>query len=945
MAFPGTRAPRVDLFYSGLWNNITTDVLSRDRENSIVIHRGRESEDQADTPATCTLSLRNPTGTYSPRNPSSALYGLIGRNTPVRVGLGLPPIGNAAQTTVDSTNLVAPTVTAEATGILFAAWVAPPVGNITVPGGFTAAGEQDGTLSTCEMARKAAVGAGATGTSTATFSTTATAQATIAFHIPAATFVASASNVNTLGNDATLTPSTVSVGSVLVAVCAWSEDMDDRMQPPKITSTDRGAGWYLIADSGPSSAAGVPRIMAWGMNSPTTTPGVVSLGGKRDGAADTFMRIFTLTVTDPYMPRFVGEIAEFPVKWDHKGGDVYTPVEAAGISRRLSSVNQLASRSTTFEAFSRRSSLIAYWPMEDQSGAGQFASGLDNGTPATFAPGGTSAFALPVPAAYTSLPGSDPLPTFTSAGAIGILPSYTDTNALSFGQIVATPGAGTGVGANFFRLELTGGDVAAVSLEYRSDTLVRLKVDFTDGTAGISEDLAAPSDGLNGEVYVMYCRLWESGADAKVDVVFVRITPGQGITTPVEASFNRTYVTKTIGRAVRMLVGIEASTGNTLHTNGIAFGHVFVVNTFQRVFSTTDVELGPDSAKALVAWDNQKVSDRLYRLCADNAVRIAVRHNDTDQNLGFQVTDTLIGQLRDAEATGVGGQLFEPTGYIGFGWRDRISKESPVAPRMTFDYTALTLMDPLEPTDDDRRTANDFTVTRRGGGSGRAIRSTGPLSILAPPSGVGRYQQTRELSLYTDSLALPSAQWLMHQGTINEARWPTLTFDLSSAGNSAKLVLMGYLDVGDTVRLTNLPAWVPPGPVDLILEGYTEQIGSHRWIVTANLSSATPYAVGLTETASYDRVGDDGQSTLVSGITTTATSLSVATATGYALYTVAAADLPVPILVEGEEMSATAITGATSPQTFTVTRSVNGVVKTHGAGALVTVARAAYVGL
>jgi len=44
------------------------------------------------------------------------------------------------------------------------------------------------------------------------------------------------------------------------------------------------------------------------------------------------------------------------------------------------------------------------------------------------------------------------------------------------------------------------------------------------------------------------------------------------------------------------------------------------------------------------------------------------------------------------------------------------------------------------------------------------------------------------------------------------------------------------------------------------------------------------------------------------------------------------------IKIGGEVMQVTAISGASSPQTFTVVRSVNGIVKTHASGAAVHVA-------
>jgi Concanavalin A-like lectin/glucanases superfamily len=63
------------------------------------------------------------------------------------------------------------------------------------------------------------------------------------------------------------------------------------------------------------------------------------------------------------------------------------------------------------------------------------------------------------------------------------------------------------------------------------------------------------------------------------------------------------------------------------------------------------------------------------------------------------------------------------------------------------------------------------------------------------------------------------------------------------------------------------------------------------------------------------------------------TTLSVATANATSpLWTTASGDFPFDILVSGERMTVTNITGSSSPQTFTVTRSVNGVVKSQSAG-------------
>jgi hypothetical protein len=70
----------LELYYSGGWNDVTAD-LSQD---GVQITRGRaEWAGEAD-PSEMTLTLNNAGGKYSPRNPGSSLFGLIGRNTPIQ---------------------------------------------------------------------------------------------------------------------------------------------------------------------------------------------------------------------------------------------------------------------------------------------------------------------------------------------------------------------------------------------------------------------------------------------------------------------------------------------------------------------------------------------------------------------------------------------------------------------------------------------------------------------------------------------------------------------------------------------------------------------------------------------------------------------------------------------------------------------------------------------
>jgi hypothetical protein len=67
----------LELYYSAAWHDITDDVS----DSGVSISRG----DAISSPAELTCTLDNASGIYSPRHPNSPLYGLVGRNTPIRL--------------------------------------------------------------------------------------------------------------------------------------------------------------------------------------------------------------------------------------------------------------------------------------------------------------------------------------------------------------------------------------------------------------------------------------------------------------------------------------------------------------------------------------------------------------------------------------------------------------------------------------------------------------------------------------------------------------------------------------------------------------------------------------------------------------------------------------------------------------------------------------------
>jgi hypothetical protein len=87
---------------------------------------------------------------------------------------------------------------------------------------------------------------------------------------------------------------------------------------------------------------------------------------------------------------------------------------------------------------------------------------------------------------------------------------------------------------------------------------------------------------------------------------------------------------------------------------------------------------------------------------------------------------------------------------------------------------------------------------------------------------------------------------------------------------------------------------------------------------------------------------DTSAATLTAGATAAATTLQVTTPAGDPLWTTSEEDLPFDVGVGGERIRVEAVTGATSPQTMTVVRAVNGVVKAHATGATVGLWKPSY---
>jgi hypothetical protein len=306
------------------------------------------------------------------------------------------------------------------------------------------------------------------------------------------------------------------------------------------------------------------------------------------------------------------------------------------------------------------------------------------------------------------------------------------------------------------------------------------------------------------------------------------------------------------------------------------------------------------------------------------------------QDMGVLYSEPRLTQIQDAASTDRG-FLLDARKRSALLYRSRASMVGQ-SPALTLSFAGKQVAQPLEPIDDDQRTRNDVTASRRDGGSYRVVVNAGRLSVNDPPLGVGLYDDSITVNVQTDAMLANVAAWLTANGTLDKARYPQVTVELASPQITQTIIDGAHaVEVGDLIRLTDASDIGEYDDIDLIVVGYTETIGQvnrsgiRLGSFTYVCAPADIYKVARYGTARYDTAG----TTLASGVSATATSMSLATVAGAALWTTTPSAFPLDAWIAGERVTITSITGTTSPQTAVVQRSKNGVVKTQVSGVAV----------
>ncbi|MFF5589735.1 hypothetical protein [Streptomyces hygroscopicus] len=873
MAFPDLR---VEIQAGGVWTDVTADTFTRRQQ--VTITRGRADEAARTDPGRCQLGLNNRDGRYSPRNPMSPYYGLIGRNTPIRVSVAGPTrlvLDGSISGTVDTPDAAPLDIVGDIDlrAEVEIDWTAGDLNQTLI-------GKWDGATNQRSYALRVY-----NGQLQLSWSNDGVASLVAAVSVPTLPDHAAVRATLDVDNGSggrtatfywapTLAGPWTQIGSPVIqagTTSVYASTVPLRVGSPDATHTPprvpfTGSGYRFEVRSGiDGTVVAVPDFT-------TLAPGT---GVFVDAVGHTWTLQGTAEISDRLI-RFSGEVSSWPSRWGVAGQDVWVPLEASGILRRLGQ-GAKALDSTLRRRVPTDPNLLAYWPMEESRDATQAYSPI-----AGVAPMAVSGIEF---AADDSLPGSSPLPKISAATALsGQVPRGPDgawrvEYVYKLNDYPATP-------TTLLEVRTTG-TYDRLQIEVRPSN-VRLFGISTSGDSSAATQLLniGPTDGFAQTWNRL--QLWAETASGSTTMRLQWVTIGGGALG---------LSTTLSGVSAGHVTAVSSTPGAGLDQRDLYMGHLSVMGTrLSLIYDFADH-----------GFTGETAGDRMLRLSQEEGVPVALSGAADDTlGMGPQRPDTLLDLLGQAADTD-GGILGEQRDRLALRYRVRTGLYSQ-PPALELDYQGPGLAPPLDPVDDDADVRNDITITRIGGSSARAVLEEGPLSVQPPPNGVGVYDESVSLSLATDDQAEPIANWRLWLGTQDEIRYPSVHVDLAKAPHLADAA--AAVVEGDRITIANPPPWLPPETIDLIVQGYTETFLPHRWDIVFNCTPGRPWLVGHTDDPTFGRVDTDGTQ-LAAAVTADDTALSLAVTDG-PLWTTDPADCPLGIRVGGETMTAIRITGAVS---------------------------------
>lgn len=936
-----------ELLINGTWVDVTNKTRG---ENKVSIQRGYQNEQgNSITPATCDFTLNNRDGLFSNRNPRSQYYGLLGRNVQFRSGIvdstvtlwarayGREPdyVETVDKAVLDITGDIDIRIDVKpsyfngggSSGYVLAA----KYDNNTANRSWLFALQEDGTLAfywSTAGASPVSAGTYVESTAAVSFGTTGNDRKALRVTLDVnngaagrtATFYTSDSITGTwtqLGSTVVQSGTTsifnssagVQVGAAVNAVGTLPFSAGDSSGIlPLLPFRGRiygfrlynGIGGTLVANADLTARSASTTSWSDGLGTPNTW----QLWGYGGGEITNVDR------------RFHGEVPEFPQAWDTTGTDVYVECQATDIVRRLTQGAKPLKSSIYYNML--QYSPTGYWPMED-------------GTIATAA-GSAATGAKPALVGDVTFGEDDTLPGSTGCVTLNSTSSYirgtasttansTVCNFIAYVKLASLPGSNTTLFDISHTGTLPGWQIIV------GPTTMSLQAYASDGTLTVSG--GAAWSGLDAtQWFAVNVELIQSGGNISYALNAHQVG---------SESFG-TYASGTTAGTVRRFSGFNVNNASGGITDA-KLAHMFI-NQRTASFVTSNF------ANSSNAYLGEAAGTRFLRLCDQEGVS---GYHDGDpadtETMGYQTASTLMDLLQEC-ADVDNGMLTTTRATRGIRMWSRKALQNQGC--FELDYSANHLWGELRPTDDDQILRNDVTISRPNGSSARAVQESGPNNVNDPeddPQGVGTYATSYSLNVAYDTQLSGQAEYARTIGTWDALRYPVVSVHLNRPVFTSSAALqygVRALEQGRPFAIVNLPDWLPPDDAELLIRGENEVYDGFQWTFKWNTQPYGPFRINdLTRTTNSRYRVAASNSSLVSSLSSSATSFSVKTPTGKLWGTTLTkpGNFPLDIFIGGERMTVGAISGTSSPQTFSsVTRSVNGITKSHSADDEVQVA-------
>lgn len=881
-----------ELFFDGTWNDITADVR---QTAAATVTRGQTSESSSSVPPTASsLVLNNRSRRYAPRNPGSELYDKIGRNTPLRWGYreGSPYV---SVTGVDGNLISTPSSSAFNVtdldlrlDLALESWAAGQ----NLAARYVVAGDQ----------RSWFIQATDAGQLFFAWSPDGTLAARI---LQASTVPLVAYNGQRIAIRITLDVNNGAGGYTLRFYTGRTVDDEEHEWTQLGDTITGGATTSVFSASAPielGDSTGITedsmngKLFAFKLLSGIGTAGLIAASMVTSDASAgvssfssggvTWTASGGATLSDKHT-RMSGEVPEWPSNRDRSGNDTTVSVAPTDITRRMGSGSKPVDSGLL--RYIQANNPVEFWPLTD---------GPSSLNARNFVPGGQSM--------STGLTNGTIRPEWAKeALGTGLEPVFAakkETSGYLKADTRNSTAAASAWAVDYFLRTEAQGDIGTIEIRDRglatdADNLVYFQI-----TANQTDDTLSIFRFSRGETTNSFALVSTINApgifDGQMHMIRFAVDPG------------------------------ATDTGWNLYVDGVSLGSgtisSIVVKALSRIGYTWSLETGADEQKAdeligfITYWDStgpaastvwgvatglqgERAGTRAERVAGEGGYTLtSYGQTAAQQRMGIQTRKKLPEVLSSAAATDFG--------YV-LGARDRLegifrsgSTLWNQHPALTLDFSAGLLPD-YKYRDDDLLTENDVTVTREGGSSSQQVLEEGRLSVQDFPDGVGRYDVAPTYSLYADEQTAHTASMLLHLGTFDGIRYTRITLDLANPRVNQMLDDILRTDVGDLIRLTNLPQEQGADAVDSLVVGYSEEAGPTSWKITFICVPAEPFNGLLVEVARRDRF-DTGACQLNEALDETETAVDVLT-TGLARWIDSAAyagDFPFDIVVGGEVM-------------------------------------------